>query len=214
MGLIRTATVGIAAANAAGIAANATPAAGAAFTLTASPVVLDQARRVIITSAGNDSTRTFTITGTNRSGNIISETITGGNIAAVSTVNDFKTVSAVVNNGPGAVAATGATVGTSGVASTQWFNIDGNADPISISVDVIVSGTINYSVEYTYDDPNVVTAPTVWTIAGGSLTSKTANADSQANPFNFPIWGLRLTQNSATPPASATITVQQAGPYH
>jgi hypothetical protein len=47
MGINRTATINIAAANAAGIAPSQSIAAGAAATLTATPFVLDAPRRVI-----------------------------------------------------------------------------------------------------------------------------------------------------------------------
>ena len=53
---------------------------------------------VMISSAGNDSSNTFTITGTDRFGNVISESIAGGNIAPVQTTKRFGSVTAISAN--------------------------------------------------------------------------------------------------------------------
>src|SRR5258707_915484 len=107
------ATLALAVASATNIAASQSPAAGAIVlngsAVTSGVATLDAARRVIVTSGGNDSAITFTVVGTNRGGNPLSETITGGNIAAASTTQDFKTVSSVTHTGT--VAGT-VTVGT------------------------------------------------------------------------------------------------------
>lgn len=53
------------------------------------------AQQITITSAGDDSGTTVTVEGTNADGSTISETLTAGNAAAVTTLNRFKTVTAV-----------------------------------------------------------------------------------------------------------------------
>ena len=53
------------------------------------------AQQITITSAGDDSGTTVTVEGTNADGSVISETLTAGNAAAVTTLNRFKTVTAV-----------------------------------------------------------------------------------------------------------------------
>src|SRR5215475_2867732 len=221
MGIVRTAVAGLyTAAVATAVSASQSPGAGAILingTLASGGVAtLDQPRRVVIAPGGADSGITFTVTGANRTGNVISETVQGvNNPSTVATQNDFKTVTAVTHTG--SVAST-ITIGTTTapVASSQWFAVDTNADPISIGIAVVVSGTINYTVEYTYDDVNAIypATPTLFNISGGSLTAKATTADSQANPFNFPCWGIRLTINSSTSPGTATMTIEQAGPYH
>jgi len=217
MGINRTVVAGpYTAAAANNIAQSQSPGAGAitinGSLATGGVATLDQPRRVTIAPGGADSGITYTVVGTNRTGNAISETVQGvNNPSTVTTTQDFKTVTAVTHTGT--VAGT-VTVGTSAIGSSQWFAIDTNADPINVGIAVVVSGTINYTVEYTYDDPNVIALPTVFNISGGSLTAKTATADSQPNSFNFPCWGIRLTVNSSTSPATATMTIQQAGPYH
>ena len=55
----------------------------------------DSARQVTITSAGNDSARTFTVTGTDVNGFSISEAVTGANASAATSTKHFKTVTQI-----------------------------------------------------------------------------------------------------------------------
>ena len=54
------------------------------------------AQQITITSSADDSGTTVTVTGTNADGSTLSETLTGGNAAAVTTINRFKTITSVV----------------------------------------------------------------------------------------------------------------------
>lgn len=178
---------------------------------------LDVPRRVLITSAADDSGITFRVTGTNHTGNPIRETITGANASTAYTTQDFKTVTEVKTS---AAAAGNVTVGTNGIASTPWKIINYHAGQVSISFGVIVSGTVNYTLEYTYDNPNdnqnklgsqgdpgnYPTPPNSFSHA--TLVAQTANKDGV---INDPIFAWRLTLNSQTNPAYATITAIQAG---
>lgn len=200
----------LAAASANNIATSQSPGSGAitlnGSTVSGSVATLDAARRVIVTSGGNDSGITFTITGTNRTGNPLTETITGGNVGAASSTQDFLTVSSVTHTGT--VAGT-VTVGTSGVASSAWFVVNRYTTPMNFGIGVVITGTINFTVEYTYDDPNAPftgTFPTVFSIS--ALASKTANTDAA---LSQPVFAIRLTQNSFTNPATAAMIVVQAG---
>jgi flagellar hook-associated protein 2 len=58
-------------------------------------VTLSASRQITITSAGNDSDKTFTITGTDVSGNALSETVTGANAASSTSTNYFKTITSI-----------------------------------------------------------------------------------------------------------------------
>lgn len=85
-----------------GIAASQKPAAGDEQTLTIAGVyasagvaTLDVPRRVTITSDGDDSGRTFIVTGTDEFGNAIAETIDGPNSTTVTSMNYFATVTEV-----------------------------------------------------------------------------------------------------------------------
>lgn len=191
------------------IAALQSPGAGAILIngslATAGVATLDAARRVLLTSGGDDHLITFTVTGTNSAGNPLTETVTGTNASTVATTQDFKTVTGITHTG--SVAGT-LTAGTNGVGSSPWFIVDRDVNPVNIGIGVVVSGTINFTVEYTYDDPNAPytgTFPTVFPIT--ALATKTANTDSS---IAFPIFALRLTQNSFTNPGTAKMIAVQS----
>lgn len=118
--------------------------------------VLDAPRRVLITSAGNDSGITFTIYGTTFGGNAASETVTGGNGGAVSSVLDYETVTQITTSGSTSVS--GVIAGTSGVAGSRWVRLDSWADA-QTAIQCTVSGTVNYTVQVTMNDPNDPTNP-------------------------------------------------------
>lgn len=160
-------TVGpIASADANGICVSQTPVAGPLLLngalVSGGVAVLDVQRRVLITAAGDESGTSFTVTGTNWQGNTISEVVPGPNATTASTNNSFKTVTSVTiaNNAAGAVE-----VGTNGVADSPWVRFDDWA-PNYISVNCTVTGTVNYSVQTSLDDPNNIANP----VAVGSMT--------------------------------------------
>jgi hypothetical protein len=153
-------TVGpLSAASANAICLSQTPAAGAltinGALATGGVATLDTPRRVLITAAGNESAKTFVVTGTDLTGQIVSERITGPNTGTAQTILDYKTVRSVTIS---ATAAAAVTVGTNGVASSAWVRFDEWA-PSSISIQCSVSGVANYTVQQTLDDPNSPTSP-------------------------------------------------------
>jgi hypothetical protein len=169
---------------------------------------LDEARRLLVTSSGDDTGITFRITGTNSDGNPIQETLTGADTAAVYTVQDFKTVSEVY--------ASGATdgdveVGTNDVGSSRWVVCNYQIAPANISMSVVVDGTVNYTIEYTYDNVNsnqntmggangnYPAVPTVW--AHSTLAAQTTSKDGF---FAYPILAWRATLNSGSGSITAT----------
>jgi hypothetical protein len=164
-----TVTVGpLASASANNIALSQTTAGAANLTLNGSTVtsgvaVLDEPRQVLITNVGNDSALTFTVYGTWIGGQTISETVQGTSGSSVATTLDFATVTRVAVSG--ATSVSGVTVGTNGVAGSRWVRFDDFA-PGQITVQGDVSGTVNYSVQTTLEDPNDPFSP----VAIGSVT--------------------------------------------
>lgn len=116
-------------------------------------VALDTPRRVLFTPGGNDATVTWTVFGTDWNGEIISEIVTGvANPTTVYTNYDFATISAIWAS---AASASTLTVGTNGVASSRPIFLDRYAlAPTSLEVDV--TGTVNYTVQQSLNDPNDV----------------------------------------------------------
>lgn len=176
---------------------------------------LDVARRVIVTSGGDDTGITFTLTGTDWAGNTISEAVTGASGAAASSVLDYLTVASVLTSG---AAATTVTVGTSGVAGSPWVRFDDFASNAQVSIQCTVSGTANYTVQQTMEDPNQITnqlpTPTYrWARSAVSWLDHpdtalvSATTTKQGNYGYAPVFA-RVVLNSGT--GTVTSTFRQA----
>ncbi len=169
---------------------------------------LAETRRVLITAAGNESAKTFTITGTNWSGSVISETITGPNATTAQSVLDYKTITSITIS---ADAAGAITIGTSGVGGSKWVRFDDWA-PSAISLQVDVTGTISYTIQTSLDSPDdEVSATTpanmVW-VNSSDTAVVAATATAQSNFLFAPRW-VRVLVNSGT--GTATATFLQSG---
>jgi len=201
--------------NAANIAGSQTPLTTGNLTLTAGAIAgttPDTARRVLFTPAGAEATNStiWTIYGTDWNGASISETVAGvNNPSTVYTVYDYKTVTRIAVNKAQAGAVT---VGTNGVASSRPISLDNLAFP-QTSIQVTTSGTINYTVQQTLDDPNAANNPVAYTSVtwvnhpDASLVS--ASATAQGNYAYMPAM-VQLIVNSNTNPAYAVMTVIQS----
>lgn len=213
-----TVTVGpLAAASANNIALSQTTSGAANLTINGSlasggVATLDTPRHVLITNIGNDSGVTFTVYGTWFNGQSISETLQGTSGSTVATTLDFATVTRIAASGSTSVS--GVTVGTNGVAGSRWMRLDDFA-PAQVSVQVDVSGTVNYTVQTTLDDPNDPISP----VAVGSVTwlsSLDSNVVSKAvaasSYFAYAPKYARIVLNSGTGSASATFLQSSNGP--
>ncbi len=110
----------------------------------------DVARRVDISSVGDDRARTFTVTGTDRYGRALVEAIKGANAGQkVTTINDFLTVANIAIDG---AAAGNVTAGTSATISGPWITVD-RMGTAKLGIQVDAPATTTYTVEQTNDDP-------------------------------------------------------------
>lgn len=206
---IQQVTLALADASANNIAASQTPSSAGDLTLTAGALagtVPQQARRILFTPAGAEAGNgtVWTVYGTNATGNVISESVAGvDNPTTAYTQQDFRTVTRIAVNKAQAGAVT---VGTNGVASTPWFSVNTMTTPINIGCGVVVSGTINFTVEVTYDDFTSTAIPTAFPVT--ALATKTGNTDAA---ITTPCRGVRLTQNSFSSGGTAQATFIQAG---
>jgi hypothetical protein len=189
-----------------------TPSGAVASTVTVGSytrATLDTARRVLFTLASDESGNTAVITGTDWAGDAISETVTLGSSATYQSVLDYKTVSSVTVTAAGAG---NISVGTNGVASSQWVYLDGWAMS-QIGIQCTVSGTVNYTVQQTLDDPNSPTNP----VAPASMTwvnhadpaLVSATSTQQSNYAYPPVWS-RIVLNSESGTGSVAMTMTQA----
>lgn len=201
-------SVQLATADADGIAQSQTPGAAGDLTLNGALVTdgvavltsAGQVRQVLVTTVSNESAKTLTIYGTDGNGNPINETIAGPNATTGTTNKYFRTVTRVAVS----AAFTGAvTVGTNGVGASRIVSPDAFQNPFNIGLGVVVSGTVNYTVQHTFDDLQSSTEPT-W-FSHSSLVNDTANEDGN---YSYAVSGIRLKINSGT--GSARMTVIQS----
>ncbi len=183
-----------------GICEAQTPSGAEALTLDGALVsggaaALDYARRLAIVSDANDSGITFTVVGTDADGYALTEVITGPNATTVESTEYFKTVTSVTSSGAGAG---NITVGTVDEIATQTIPIKWRS-PYAAHIDVNVTGTINFTVQQTFDDvlrsglpPRSATQNSLWQSIS-ALAAKTADTESTAT---IGATGLRLVVNS------------------
>ena len=92
---IQSTFISAAAASATAISTAAAVGNNAALTLTASPYVTDAARKITITSAGDDDEISFDIIGLDQDGNAASERVTGADTGVVSSVNYYTSITSI-----------------------------------------------------------------------------------------------------------------------
>lgn len=95
------------------------------------------------------------------------------------------------------------TVSQTGVGSSSAIVVNTNISPVNIGFGVVVTGTVNYTVQHTFDDP--ATGFSTW-FSHPTVASQTANADGN---YAFPVTGVKVLVNSGT--GSASLKLIQAG---
>lgn len=165
--------------------------AGGVATLTSAGA----ARQVIITSASDDTGITFTLYGTNATGNPISESFAGASGGVATSTLYYRTITRIAASG---ATAGDITVGTNGVGVTRVANIDTALNPGNATVVINVTGTVNYTLQWTVDDiqgtPAWNSDPVLATVATSGSTS-----------YAMPISGVRILVNSGTGAIAATL---------
>lgn len=95
-----------------------------------------------------------------------------------------------------------------GAVTSTPIALDGWTSPFNVALSVRVTGTVNYTVQYTFDDimfNNWIPSTGNW-VNHPSLTGQTATLDSN---IAYPVMAVRIIQNSGT--GSTVFTVIQAG---
>lgn len=182
---------------------------GGGYALTATTAADGLAHIITIlgNAATNHSAKTFTITGTDADGQAQTEGIAGPNgVATVSSTKYYKTVTSVTVS-----ATTNADtfdIGWTGVSVSPTYPIDWTAWK-QCNITAAITGTINFSIQETYDDVWRTTTPAQsapW-VAITALASKTATTSSQATAGSTAI---RALVNSVT--AGATLAIYTSQP--
>lgn len=147
-------------------------------------------QHITITSAGNDSGDTFTVTGEDRYTNVMTEAITGGNATIALGTKNFAKVYSVVSSG---ASAGGVEVGVNGLCESQWFqmNYRGATFNVGIGCDVSSGADLTYALQHTFHNLQttafVEDDATVFTHS--SINGKTGSADGN---YASPPTGIRL----------------------
>lgn len=157
------------------------------------------------TSAGNIAAVIFTITGTDDQNRVISETVTGVNANTVNTVLNYKTVTQIATS---TAVGSAVSVDTRQVGASSAVPIDTYLNPTDISVSVIVTGTVNYTVQWTQDDVFAGTGvgPFTWFSAAANLVGATT---TQAGSIGAPVSAIRVLTNSGG--GTAQLIIRQSG---
>lgn len=180
-----------------------TPTGAGFLTLVASTIT--PPRFVTITSAGNDTAKTFTIVGVGPNNETQTESIAGGNATTVTTTKTFAYVESIYVS---AATAGAVEVGVAQSGYSQWIPLDIYTPNQVTTISATVSGTVNYSIEYTNEDPfdHSFTHQTVpHPAAGGAFTSAST---SQTHFTTTLMRAVRYKINSGNGSIRLTITQQ------
>ena len=90
-----------------------------------------------------------------------------------------------------------------GAGSTTPFVMNTNTTPFNVGFGVLVTGTVDYTVQHTFDDP--ATGFTTW-FSHPTISGETTNQDGN---YAFPVTGIKVLVNSGT--GTATLQLVQAG---
>lgn len=173
---------------------------------------LDIARRIGITSAGNDSGINFTITGYDWSGsNIYSEVLAGANAGVATSVLDYSSILSIT---PSGATASTITVGTVGSVGSPWARTDEFAAMGPTSLQIDGSGTVNWTVQQTLDDPtgttNIISPASIKWVnhQDPNLVGSVVTTGVQSN-YAYPPKFVRIVLNSQTNPGFVAMTLLQ-----
>ena len=95
------------------------------------------------------------------------------------------------------------TVSKTGIGSSSALVMNTNVTPFNVGFGVIVSGTVDYTVQHTFDDPAV--GFSTW-FSHSTITGETTNQDGN---YAFPVTGIKVLVNSGD--GTATLKLVQAG---
>lgn len=191
-----------------GISTSQTPLAGGNLTITGSLAAggvanLVIAQRVGIHSAANDSSRAFTITGTDSYGRSQSEILAGANAGTAVTVKDYLTVTRIAVD---AATAGAVYAGTVGSGSSAPVILDSWVNPAIFSCFCTTTGSVNYTIEISCDDlsfPLDGLGNLSWDVNNNNpdwspATGYNAQTGAQRGTIQGPLTMLRTTINSGT----------------
>lgn len=167
---------------------------------------LSPPRKLIFDASASIASVVFTIVGTDRFGNAVTETVTGVTTTPVLTVGEYATVTSITPSATDAVNTV--FVGWDTIAYSRPLMLDHKRTPFNCGFGVSVTGTVDYTIQHTFTDLEVAGTKAgdgVW-FDHEDLAGETANQDGN---YAFPVEAVRIKQNSGT--GTVTLTLLQAG---
>jgi hypothetical protein len=177
------------AADADGLVASVTPAAGGVQSLTLLTETLDVPRNVTVTSAGDDSGRTFTVTGTDVYGKPVVEAITGANAGAAAGAKAFATVTSITTDDD-----------TAGAITAGW------GDVLGLPVFIAATGDVQR-----YEDGSAVSNGTLTAGVTDKPTATTGDVRGTWAPNTSPDGDVAFTVDVTTVNPGYTGATNYAG---
>ena len=171
------------------------------FTPTTLATTDNLAHVVSLTSTADLHLIDMTLTGTDADGFAQTEVVAGPNNNTVYGTKYFRSLSSVA-----AASTLGANtmgIGIKDVCVSQTVPINRLQSSFSDTQDVAITGTTNYTVQYTNQELYLASPPVLTWYAHASLTTKTASA---ASSLTAPFTALRLLINSLTAGATLVFT--------
>jgi hypothetical protein len=160
-----------------------------------------------LTSTGNLSGVNVTLTGTDENGRTISATRAGPNNNTVAFTTSFKTITGGATNG---TIGTDMSIGVNGFGNGKAIPLDYMVSPANWALAVIVTGTVTYTVQHTFDDVfslSFVEATATWFDHDSSaLVAASMNQDGN---YAFPPTATRIQITAGT--GSVVYDIIQAG---
>lgn len=160
-----------------------------------------------LTSTGNLSGVNVTLTGTDQNGRAITAVRAGPNNNTVAYTTSFFTVTGASVSG---TIATDMSIGVNGFGNGKAIPLDYLVAPSNASLSVVVTGTVTYTVQHTFDDvyaSNFVEATATWFDNDASaLVGASSNQDGN---YAFPVAATRIQITAGT--GSVVYTIIEAG---
>jgi hypothetical protein len=170
-------------------------------------VTLTTPQHVTIYAPGDESSTIFTVTGTDREGAAITDTITGVNASTVASTKNFATVTAIATDAAG----TSIEAGVDGTCESAWLNMDTTYSDFNVSLGITfsTSAAMTYTVQHTFDDIYAETfdEDTAETFNHATLAAQTAENDGS---YVSPVVAVRVSITAHTS-GSLTANVIQSG---
>lgn len=165
-------------------------------------------QHVTITTTSDETGETFTVVGTDRYGNVLTEALAGPNATVVAGIENFASVTSIT----GTADATGVTAGVNGLAETGWYvlNYRGGGFNVGFGVALSTSANLTYAVQHTFNDPypNGFAEGDATVYTNATVTGETTNQDGN---YTNPPSAMRLAITAHTA-GSATMRVISGGP--